>query len=97
MTRQSLSDGNDDVIRPMLVNHQARMVIGGLTTVQRTHTLIDEQARQLEALDLVCPSDLRRLQDLAKEVTDLITHYRAGRFLGGLKPLIDQTRHRDRT
>ncbi len=90
MMSQSLPDSTDGVTPQM--GHQARIVVGGLSTVKRTLSLIEEQAKQLEALDLVDAGEVERLRDLAARATDLITHYRQGRFLGRLKILVDQGR-----
>ncbi|MEJ2076479.1 MAG: hypothetical protein P8020_05865 [Acidobacteriota bacterium] len=92
MTRPILPDGADETAPQVAVSHQARIVVGGLGTLKRTLSLIAEQVEQLEKLDLIDASESVRLRDLATQVTDLVTHYREGRFLSNLKSLIDLTR-----
>lgn len=92
MTRHALPKGAEGTAPRIVVSHQARIVVGGLSTLKRTLSLIEEQASQLEKLDLVDASELTRLRDLAAQATDLVTHYREGRFLNHLKALVDQTR-----
>lgn len=90
MISQSQPDSTDGVTPQ--IGHQARIVVGGLSTVKRTLSLIEEQAKQLEALDLVDAAEVERLHDLAAQATDLITHYREGRFLDRLKILVNRGR-----
>ncbi len=96
MTRHTLPKGTEGTAPQLVVSHQARIVVGGLSTIQRTLSLIEEQAEQLEKLDLVDASELMRLRELTAQATDLVTHYREGRFLSHLKSLVDHTRDEER-
>jgi hypothetical protein len=91
MTRNALPKGTEGAAPQVVVGRQARIVVGGLSTIRRTFSLIEEQAEQLEKLDLVDESEMARLRELAAKATDLVTHYREGRFLNLLKSLIDRT------
>lgn len=92
MVRQSLPNGIEGATPEIVVSHQARIVVGGLGTVKRTLSLVEEQLEHLESLDLVDPAEVDRLRRLAREFTDLMTHFREGRFLRSLRAVVDQTR-----
>lgn len=92
MVSQSLPDSTDGTTPQLVVDHQVHLVVGGLSTLEKTLSLIGDQAEDLAALDLVDGDELRRFQNLAAEVTDLVTDYREGRFFGRLRDLVDRAR-----
>ncbi len=74
------------------VEHQVRLLKGGLSMLRSTVALICEQARGLRNAGCVLDQELEQIEELEKQVATLVVQVEEGSFLHGIRPTICRIR-----
>jgi hypothetical protein len=92
MAYQSSPEGSGRMPGLGEVEHQVRLLKGGLSMLRSTVALICEQARGLRGAGCVLDRELEQIEDLEQQVATLVSQVEEGRFLQGIKPAMSRIR-----
>lgn len=89
---QSSPEGSDRMPGRCDIEHQVRLLRGGLSMLRSTVALVSEQARGLHIAGCVLDRELEQIEELERQVATLVRRVDEGTLLQGIKPAIRRIR-----